>query len=202
MRGILTRLVKEAADQKYLATMMIFLAAVARELLQQTWGQWFDPFVEALIGTLIAPAIVSLLLYAVLGAFEKQQILVQEQEERLREAEQDRFALDTVLQMAATVQHEINNPLMVVKGNVDLTLAHDPDNARLKTIREAVERIRDVTTLLAQIKTIRLMVDSRQRKMIDLEASVGTDGVSDPVLNLNGIKKSSSSSQTKQAEQN
>jgi signal transduction histidine kinase len=187
MKGILTRLVKEAADQKHLTTMVIFLAAVAREILHQTWGLWTDPFVDALFGSLIMPAIVSLLVYAVLATFEKQQSLMREQDERLREAEQDRFALDTVLQMAATVQHEINNPLMIIKGNVDLVLNQDPANSRLKGIREAVERIRDVTTLLAQIKTVRIMVDSRERKMIDLEASVGEE--QELLSQLNGFRK-------------
>ena len=186
MKGILTRLVKEATDQKHLTTMVIFLAAVAQEILQQTWGLWSDPFVDALIGSLIMPAIVSLLVYAVLATFEKQQSLMREQEERLREVEQDRFALDTVLQMAATVQHEINNPLMIIKGNVDLVLNQDPANSRLKGIREAVERIRDVTTMLAQIKTVRIMVDSRERKMIDLEASIGDE--SPHAQELNGYR--------------
>lgn len=35
MRRVMTRLVKEAADQKHLTTMMIFLAAVTRELVQR-----------------------------------------------------------------------------------------------------------------------------------------------------------------------
>lgn len=173
MKRIMTRLVEEAADQKHLTTVMIFLAAVARELVQQAWGvQLFDPLIEALIGTLITPAIVSLLVYAVLATFERQQVLVEAQRKQLEEAERAKLALDTVLQMSATVQHEINNPLMAIKGNVDLSLTQEPGNRRLLNIREAVERIREVTTLLAQIKTVRLIMDGRHGAMVDLEASV------------------------------
>jgi signal transduction histidine kinase len=169
----MTRLVEEAADQKHLATMMIFLAAVMHELVQQTWGQqWFDPLIEALINTLIAPAIVSLLVYAVLATFEKQQALMEEQRKKLEEAERAKLALDTVLLMSATVQHEINNPLMVIKGNIDLSLQQDPSNVRLRKVRDAVDRIREVTTLLAQIKTVRLLMDNNSRSMVDLETSV------------------------------
>jgi len=170
----MTRLVEEAADQKHLTTLMIFLAAVARELVEQAWGvQVFDPLVEALIGTLITPAIVSLLVYAVLATFERQHALVEEQRKKLEEAARSKLALDTILQMSATVQHEINNPLMVIKGNTDLGLSEEPGNKRLLNIRAAVDRIRDVTTLLAQIKTVRLIVDGQHgTTMVDLEAVV------------------------------
>lgn len=172
MKGVMSRLVREAADQKHLTTVMIFLAAVARELVQQTWGQkWFDPLSEALVGTLIAPAVVSLLVYAVLATFERQQALLEEQKEKLADAERAKLALDTILHMSATVQHEINNPLMAIKGNVDISLMEDESNQRLHKIKDAVERIREVTTLLAQIKTVKLIVDGN-RPMVDLEASV------------------------------
>lgn len=174
MKGILSRLVHEAADQKHLATVIIFLVMVARELVQQMWSGWFElePAVGALVGSLITPAILSLLVYVVLSAYEAQEQRVREQEERLQEAERARLALETVLQMSATVQHEINNPLMVIGGNVDLSLQQDPENPRLKKIKEAVQRIREVTRLLSQIKRVQVMVDARQRAMIDLEASV------------------------------
>lgn len=173
MRRVMTRLVKEAADQKHLTTVMIFLAGVTRELVQQAWGvKLFDPLIEALIGTLIAPAIISLMVYAVLATFERQQALMDEQKQRLEDAERAKLALDTVLHMSATVQHEINNPLMVIRGNVDLSLTQDPANKRLHNIRDAVDRIRDVTTLLAQIKTVRLIMDGQRGAMVDLEASV------------------------------
>jgi signal transduction histidine kinase len=172
MRAVMSRLVREAADQKHLTTLVIFLAAVARELVQQTWGQkWFDPLSEALVGTLIAPAVVSLLVYAVLATFERQQALLEEQKEKLVEAERSKLALDTILHMSATVQHEINNPLMAIKGNVEISLMEDESNPRLHKIKDAVERIREVTTLLAQIKTVKLIVDGN-RPMVDLEASV------------------------------
>lgn len=169
---ILTRLVEEAADQKRLATVMIFLVAVARELLQQVWWRWLEPSSIVLIGTLVAPAVVSLLLYAVLSAFEHQQRIVRAQQEQLQQASLDRLALDTVLHLSATVQHEINNPLMIIAGHVDLSLQQDSENPRLKGIKEAVQRIREVTVQLAQIKAVRLMSDSRQRLMVDLDASV------------------------------
>lgn len=173
MKGVMSRLVREAADQKHLTTVMIFLAAVARELVTQTWGQkWFDPLSEVLVGTLIAPAVVSLLVYAVLATFERQQAMLEEQKEKLVEAERAKLALDTILHMSATVQHEINNPLMAIKGNVEISLMQDESNERLHNIKEAVERIREVTTLLAQIKTVKLIMDGNRQTMLDLEASV------------------------------
>jgi len=38
MKGFMARRVRETVDQKRLTTVTIFLAAVARELVQQTWG--------------------------------------------------------------------------------------------------------------------------------------------------------------------
>ena len=173
MKGFMARLVRETVDQKHLTTVMIFLAAVARELVQQTWGQkWFDPLSEALVGTLIAPAIVSLLVYAVLATFERQQSILEEQKEKLVDAERAKLALNTILHMSATVQHEINNPLMAIKGNVEMSLMEDDSNQRLHKIKDAVEPIREVTTLLAQIKTVKLIVEGDRQTMVDLEASV------------------------------
>lgn len=169
---ILARLMQEAADQKRLATVVIFLVAVARELLQQVWWRWLEPSSIVLIGTLIVPAVISLLVYVVLAAFEEQQAILRAQQERLQQAERARLALDTVLQLSATVQHEVNNPLMVIAGQVELTLQKDPGNPRLRVIKESVQRIREVTMQLAQIKTVQLMVDSRQRTMVDLNASL------------------------------
>lgn len=169
---ILARLMQEAADQKRLATVVIFLVAVARELLQQVWWRWLEPSSIVLIGTLIVPAVISLLVYVVLAAFEEQQGILRTQQERLQQAERARLALDTVLQLSATVQHEVNNPLMVIAGQVELTLQKDPGNPRLRVIKESVQRIREVTMQLAQIKTVQLMVDSRQRTMVDLDASL------------------------------
>ena len=121
---------------------------------------------------MIAPAIVSLLVYAVLATFERQQAILEEKKEKLVEAERAKLALNTILHMSATVQHEINNPLMAIKGNVEMSLMEDDSNQRLHKIKDAVERIREVTTLLAQIKTVKLIVEGDRQAMVDLEASV------------------------------
>lgn len=121
---------------------------------------------------MIAPAIVSLLVYAVLATFERQQSILEEQKEKLVEAERAKLALNTILHMSATVQHEINNPLMAIKGNVEMSLMEDDSNQRLHKIKDAVERMREVTTLLAQIKTVKLIVEGDRQTMVDLEASV------------------------------
>ena len=88
------------------------------------------------------------------------------------EAERAKLALNTILHMSATVQHEINNPLMAIKGNVEMSLMEDDSNQRLHKIKDAVEPIREVTTLLAQIKTVKLIVEGDRQTMVDLEASV------------------------------
>ncbi|MEE2994441.1 MAG: histidine kinase dimerization/phospho-acceptor domain-containing protein [Gemmatimonadota bacterium] len=121
---------------------------------------------------MIAPAIVSLLVYAVLATFERQQAILEEKKEKLVEAERAKLALNTILHMSATVQHEINNPLMAIKGNVEMSLMEDDSNQRLHKIKDAVEPIREVTTLLAQIKTVKLIVEGDRQTMVDLEASV------------------------------
>ena len=48
----------------------------------------------------------------------------------------------------------------------------DDSNQRLHKIKDAVEPICEVTTLLAQIKTVKLIVEGDRQTMVDLEASV------------------------------
>lgn len=121
---------------------------------------------------MIAPAIVSLLVYAVLATFERQQAILEEKKEKLVEAERAKLALNTILHMSATVQHEINNPLTAIKGNVEMSLMEDDSNQRLHKIKDAVEPIREVTTLPAQIKTVKLIVEGDFQTMVDLEVSI------------------------------
>ncbi|RME28174.1 MAG: hypothetical protein D6800_04200, partial [Candidatus Zixiibacteriota bacterium] len=68
----------------------------------------------------------------------------------------DRERLAAILETAVTVNHEINNPLTAILGNVQLLLMHrkdlDEDLAgKLKTIEASALRIRDITQRLLNL---------------------------------------------------
>jgi len=93
-------------------------------------------------------------------------------EAALREAE----ALRSVASLAVAAAHEINNPLTVVWGELQL-LARDAEarlSARIAAMIEALERIREVVLRMNQIT--RLVPAERQRhlpEMLDLGKSSG-----------------------------
>lgn len=97
--------------------------------------------------------------------------LLQLQKEKLK-AER----LQAVLETAATVNHEINNPLAVILGNAELLLMKKKDltpelEAKLKIIVESALRIKKVTTeLLKLVEPITVEYPSGM-KMIDIEKS-------------------------------
>jgi len=90
----------------------------------------------------------------------------------LREAE----ALRSVASLAVAAAHEINNPLTVVSGELQLLSreAGPASAARIAAMLEALERIREVVMRMNQIN--RLVPAERQRnlpEMLDLGRSSG-----------------------------
>jgi signal transduction histidine kinase len=85
-----------------------------------------------------------------------------------------------VAETAAAVNHEINNPLMALVGNLELLLRRseqfDPDSVtKLSRIREAAERIRTVTHDLMRIQEARSVPYPGGGRMIDIEGSPKRD---------------------------
>jgi nitrogen fixation/metabolism regulation signal transduction histidine kinase len=85
--------------------------------------------------------------------------------------------LDAIQQVVRSVNHEINNPLMIISGNAEylLTVLHSEDpsvNEKLNTIVSEVRRIFHVTQQLKEIKDlVTSNYTSDQDQMIDLARS-------------------------------
>lgn len=91
----------------------------------------------------------------------------------------DAVRTEAVIETGAALNHEINNPLMAVLGNVQLLLRKtptlDPDTvAKLTKVQDAAERIRDVTHALVRIKSAQSRPYPGGGKMIDIEGSPKT----------------------------
>lgn len=91
-------------------------------------------------------------------------------------AREDSIRTQAVVETGAALNHEINNPLMAVLGNVQLLLRKtpplDPDTiAKLAKVQDAAERIRDVTHALVRIKQAKSAPYPGGGKMIDIEGS-------------------------------
>jgi len=89
--------------------------------------------------------------------------------------EKERF--DAITQIAATINHEINTPLMVVLLNLELLLQKENDLNKkivnkLKVIQKESQKIKNVTRKLANI-TINPNIVSYQGniKMLDIETN-------------------------------
>ena len=85
-----------------------------------------------------------------------------------------------VVETAAAINHEINNPLMAVMGNVELLLRReaqiDPDTReKLHRIHEAATRIRQATQGLMRIVDARSMPYPGGSSIIDIEGSPKRD---------------------------
>ncbi len=85
-----------------------------------------------------------------------------------------------VHETAAAVNHEINNPLMAVVGNLELLLRRsdqfDSDSlGKLEKVREAAERIRTVVQNLMRIRDAR-SIDYPGGSMLDIDGSPKRDG--------------------------
>ncbi|HUU44675.1 MAG TPA: histidine kinase dimerization/phospho-acceptor domain-containing protein [Acidobacteriota bacterium] len=102
------------------------------------------------------------------GEYPPTEAVTAKQESEIRTA--------TVLETAAAVNHEINNPLMALVGNLELLLRRaerlDPDTiTKLDRMREAAERIRTVTHNLMRIRDVKSVPYPGGGRMIDIDGS-------------------------------
>lgn len=89
-------------------------------------------------------------------AYQKQQLILKNRrlETKAREAEK----LEMITTTASTLNHEVNNPLMTILGNVELLLS-DPtvtdDNVvrKLQVIETSARRIKEITHQMAHLIT-------------------------------------------------
>jgi len=97
---------------------------------------------------------------------------------RRLEAEKDALQSDklqTMIEMAMAVCHEMNQPMQVVSGYAGLLLAgmaeDDPHYEDIKEINRQVEKMAVITTNLQNITTYKTRTYIKGRKMIDIEKS-------------------------------
>ncbi len=89
---------------------------------------------------------------------------------------------ETFGQMAISINHEINNPLTTILGNIELILMINPDldektKKKLETVQKEARRIGDIVDKLKNAKKI-VTTDYIRRhdeKMIDLDSSLDGD---------------------------
>jgi DNA-binding response OmpR family regulator len=98
---------------------------------------------------------------------------------RIRALQRDLATLEhqlAAVHLATAASHEINNPLMVLLGNLEMIKArvvplNDPDiSRRLGTAILAAQRIQKVAERLRNLKNVRLTTYLHNHKMIDLSA--------------------------------
>jgi signal transduction histidine kinase len=87
----------------------------------------------------------------------------------------DKERLGAVVETAVTVNHEINNPLTAILGNVQLLLLKRDDLdeellKKLQTIEASAMRIRDVTQQLLKLTSARSVSYAEGTSMLDLSA--------------------------------
>ncbi len=85
----------------------------------------------------------------------------------------DKQRLGAILETAVTVNHEINNPLTAILGNVQLLMLKRDDldeeiKAKLKTIETSAMKIRDVTQRLMRMTSPRTIDYSDGTRMVDI----------------------------------
>lgn len=81
--------------------------------------------------------------------------------------------LGAVMQTAVTVNHEINNPLTAILGNIQLLLMKRKDldeelTNKLKTVEEAALKIKDVTQRLLKVTSARAVDYAEGTSMLDI----------------------------------
>ncbi len=85
----------------------------------------------------------------------------------------ERKKMDAITETAVAVNHEINNPLTAILGNVQLLLMKQGDideelAKKLKTIETSALKIRDVTQKLLRVKTPKSVPYADGTNMLDL----------------------------------
>ncbi|MCX7005483.1 MAG: hypothetical protein NTV22_19755 [bacterium] len=87
--------------------------------------------------------------------------------------------LQSVLAMAGAVCHELNQPLQVLSGFIDLLLLDSPaDDSRTEYLRimaEQVKRMTEVTRKLRNIARYKTMPYGSALQIVDLEQSAAPD---------------------------
>ena len=87
----------------------------------------------------------------------------------------DKERLSAIVETAVAVNHEVNNPLTAILGNVQLLLLKRNDldqdlRSKLKTIETSALKIKDVTQRLMRISSPRSVEYSEGTKMLDLSS--------------------------------
>jgi methyl-accepting chemotaxis protein len=125
------------------------------------------------------------------NAFFDMSINLKKKEEELVKSKR----LAAIGEIAASVNHEINNPLMIISGNaqfLEMSLQDAPEDVRerVKTISEEAERISQVTQKLRNIKNpVSEQYTSQSDQMINLDKSSRdetTEGSSGPAQDESG----------------
>jgi signal transduction histidine kinase len=85
----------------------------------------------------------------------------------------DKERLSAIIETAVAVNHEVNNPLTAILGNVQLLLLKRNDldddlRTKLKTIEASALKIKDVTQKLMRISSPRSVEYTEGTKMLDL----------------------------------
>jgi len=101
--------------------------------------------------------------------------------ERRIKAERD----TAVVELAVAINHEINNPLTALLGNLQLLMLKNqnlPEDiiARLKVIEESANQIRDVTGRLMKAAEAPSVVYTGKMRMIDLSGKGEADSGNEP----------------------
>ena len=85
----------------------------------------------------------------------------------------DQERLKAIIEVAVTVNHEVNNPLTAILGNVQLLLLKEENldetlRNKLKTIEISALKIKDVTQKLLRLSSARTIKYADDTNMIDL----------------------------------
>jgi signal transduction histidine kinase len=91
-----------------------------------------------------------------------------------RQAEQEEARMDVARQLAATLNHEINNPLFVVSATLEDLLAETSNPAEQRRLKAALDSVWRVSSSVKKLSEIRQLVSTPYvggLPMIDLEAS-------------------------------
>lgn len=93
---------------------------------------------------------------------------------RAEEAERRAEALRSVTRLASAAAHEINNPLAIIMGNVEIIAQQAPHDtqARIRPTLDAIERIRLIVQRMTRITDLKLYEQSPSLpEMLDLRTS-------------------------------
>lgn len=92
----------------------------------------------------------------------------------------DKERMTAIVETAVTVNHEVNNPLTAILGNVQLLLMKRDDldedlRSKLEIVEESALKIRDVTQKLLHMTTARSVHYTHGTNMIDINGEASDD---------------------------